>query len=170
MKRGKIVCMDYNTLTPIIGLLSALSAIIALVLESRRSRITLQTDLLLKLDEKFYSPEMTQIRKIAAAKLLKEEFPNHELDDLLDCFTTIAYLVECKALDMKLTYRIFEYDIVRYWYCAEKHIKETRRVDPETWVTLERLVKKLERINAKKGRPPPTKDELIRFLKEEAQM
>jgi hypothetical protein len=162
--------LDYNALTLIIGLFSAISAIVALIIESRRSRITLQTDLLLKLDDKFYAPEMIEKRKVAAKKLLKEEFPNPELDDLLDCFSTIAYLVECKAINMDLTWKIFEYDIIRYWYCAEKHIRKTRRVDPETWSTLQRLVKKLEDMNAKKGRPPLTKEELTRFLKEEAQV
>lgn len=96
------MAIDYSALTSIIGLFSAISAVVALLLESRRSRITLQTDLLLRLDEKFYCPEMTKMRQIAASKLLREEFPNYELDDLLDCFTTVAYLLERKALDMDL--------------------------------------------------------------------
>jgi hypothetical protein len=160
--------IDFNALASIIGIFSVVSAIAALLLESRRSRITLQSNLLLKLDEKFYSPEILKLRQAAATKLLNEKYLNYELDKLLDAYTTVAMLIECKAIDMDLAYRIFEYDIVRYWLSAEKHIKENRCIDSELWLTLERTVKKLMAERRKRGQPHPTKEELVRFLKEEA--
>jgi len=168
--RKLLVAIDYDAITSIVALVSAIFAIVALLVESRRSRIVRQTDLLLRLDEKFYGPENIKMRQNAAKKLLKEEFPNHELEDLLDSFSTVAMLVECKALDMDLTYLLFEYWIIRYWYSAQKYVRESRRFDPETWSTLERLVNKLVAERSKRGQPLPSEEELLRFLKEEARV
>lgn len=83
---------------------------------------------------------------------------------------SLQSLIFLNAKHLTWTYKIFEYDLVRYWYSAEKHVREWRRVDPETWLTLERLVNKLVALDRKRGQPLPTKEELTRFLKEEAQL
>jgi len=160
--------MDYNALALTIGLFSAIFAVVAVWLESRRSRIALQADLLLKLNERFYGPQLLKWRQTAARKLLKEEYPNHELEDLLDFFWVVAKLVQRKAIDARLAYDSFEYWIVRYWQCAEKLVEESRRYDSESWEAVEQLSNKLAAERSKMTQPPLTKEERVRFLKEEA--
>lgn len=160
--------IDYAALASIIGLITAVCAVVTLFLEERRGRIMLQADLLLKLDERFSGQAMCKKRRIAAQKLLKKESPNNELDDLLDYFDTVANLLEQKALNTKLTYKTHEYWIIRYWYSAKEHVAGARHVDPESWLTLEHLVNKLETQRMKMGQRPIVREELDRFLREEA--
>jgi hypothetical protein len=153
------------------GLVTATVAIIALVLGGRRSRIALQTDLLLKYYDKFYSLEMHRIRKRAAEKMIEGKYPNFELEDVLDYFGIIGALLEKKALDNKLTYGLFDWWILRYWYCANDYI-QARRKDPddpdlEMWSYLERMVKQFV---CRKGKNlPAISDKVLkRFLGEES--
>lgn len=160
--------IDLSFVTAITGIAVAIVAIVALVIEERRASITLQADLLLKLDERFSGCSMTEKRQTAAAKLLKKEEVNNELDDLLDYFDTIALLLEQKALNPKLAYRTHEYWIIRYWHSSADHIAKSRIRDPESWLTLEWLVNRLELDRVKTGQPKLSSSELERFLKEEA--
>jgi hypothetical protein len=58
-------------------------------------------------------------------RLLKEEYPNYELEDVLDFFTTLDLLVEYNALDARLTYEVFTYWVTRYWCCAKEPAKSS---------------------------------------------
>jgi len=147
--------------------LSVMIALVGLLLETRKSRLAMQSDILLRIDERFCCSETRTLRQKAARKLLKRETPNYELTEVLDFFTLIAYMVEHGALSPRLAYAPYEYWICRYWHSAKEHITETRRFEPESWVTLERLVQKLERIGMEKGRQAYTDEELARFLREE---
>lgn len=154
------------------GLVGAAVAIIALVMGGRRSQRALQTDLLLKYYDKFYSPEMHHHRQIAAQKLIAGESPNYELEDVLDYFGIIGALLERKALDDKLTLGLFDWWILRYWYCAENYVQRRRKdandPDSEMWSYLERMAKEMITYRRKRNSPEISKAALKRFLEEES--
>lgn len=163
--------IQWNAVAAIGGLITATIAIIALVVGGRRSRIALQTDLLLKYYDEFYSPEMHKVRRTAVQKLIAGKSPNYELEDVLDYFGIIGALLERKALDHELTYGLFDFWILRYWCCAQEYIA-ARRQDPEDpapemWSCLERLVNGLLAYRKEKGATVITDGAARRFLREE---
>src|ERR1019366_4081998 len=157
--------IDWNIVTAIGGIVSALAAVaattitvFALIADHRRSRLSLQTELGLKLEESTDTNEMRALRKAAATKLLDGKSPNPELTQLLDYFSRTGWLLERGVLDLELTFIMQEYWITRYWYSAKAHVESIRksRNDPLIWGTLERMVGRLMAYRIEKGLPPLT--------------
>src|SRR3989304_2172143 len=96
-------------LSSVVGLVSVVLAVAALWLETRRSRLAMHADMLLRLDERFCGATMRQQRQEAARKLLAGAMPNNDLGDLLDFFSNIAYMVNRSALDEVMAYEAFQY-------------------------------------------------------------
>ena len=160
--------IDYNIVGVIAGFASVVVAMVALWLESKKTRLTTQADILLRLDERFCCSEMRTLRGNASGKLLAGKLPNNELGDILDFFSNLAYMVNRGALDMELVYAPFEYWITGYWCAAQGYISKQRQFDPESWLTLENLIKRMELM--KKSTEAHLSDESLRaFLEEEAQ-
>jgi hypothetical protein len=130
----------------------------------------LQTDLLMRLQEKMDSPQIRSWRQTAARKLLAKEMPNSELGDLLDFFATIGFLYERKAVDTDLAYKNFSWWMIRFWLSAEDFVKEERKRDPLGWKTLEEITARLKERELKDGYPPYTAEGLQAFLQEEARL
>lgn len=160
--------IDWNAITAITAVAVAVMTAIIQILESRRARLALQTEIVLNLEENFFTEDMRKSRKTAASKLMGATYPNPELTKILDFFSRAAMLVESKALDLSLTYKMQEYWITRYWHCGQKHIKQVRTKDHAIWSTLERLVNKLMAYREARGHPLFTDEQLADFLKEEA--
>jgi hypothetical protein len=164
--------IEWSAVGAIGGLFSVTVAVVALLLQGRRARIALQTELLLKYYDRFYSPEMHKMRQTAARQLLEGKSPNYELEDVLDYFGIIGALLERGALDHELAYGLFDWWILRYWSCAEEYVKARRQSsadpDPEMWAYLGRLVGELRRYRKKHGSGAISKSALRGFLEEEA--
>jgi len=158
-----------SDLASVFGIVAVLVAIVALVMESRRDRFALQADLLLRLDEKLHSPELKSLRRIAAEKLLHNENPNYELEEVLDYLSTIAFFYERKAIDTDLTYKNFSYWLGRYWLCGRTYVvEESRKHDPQGYQTLEKVAEVFVQRELKSGYPPFGEEILRAFLLEEA--
>lgn len=146
-------------------------AIVALVIESRRDRLALQTDLLLRLDEKLHATGFKSLRRAAAQKLLVDERPNYELEEVLELLSTIAFLYERKALDSDLTYKQFSYWIDRYWVCGKSYVVETsRKYDPLSHKTLEKVAEIFIKTELRSGYPPFSDEVIQAFLQDEAHL
>jgi hypothetical protein len=157
--------------TAIGAVASALSVFVALLVfafQTRRWRVTIQADLILRLLERFNSEEMKKTRSNAAKELLKGPGGNQALSDLLDFLSGVASLIDLKALSKRLAYNHFQYWILGYWYFAQDYIERERAEhEPRSWRGLERLVRKLEPLRLKSGLclRPASRDE---FLQREA--
>lgn len=77
-----------SDLASLFSILAVLITLIAIIVENRRARLSLQADLLLRLDEKLHSQELKSFRRIAAKKLLKNERPNPE-DEMLNALAPL---------------------------------------------------------------------------------
>jgi len=117
------------------------------------------------------SHEIRSLRRTAAKKLLTGETPNYELNDVLNFFGTVSFLVESKAINPDLAYKEFSWWLIRYFMCARDHIMEERVTnDPQGWITLEKVALRLIEQEQKRGYPPDSysKEVLHLFLVEEA--
>jgi hypothetical protein len=149
----------------LVGIITSLVAIIGLLIELRRSRISLQTDTLLRLEDRFYSADMISTRIKAAQKLLRGELENEELSDVLDFFSTTTLLLERKAIDRDLVYNLQSYWMIRYWLAARDYVKAARELDYETWTNLQRWVERFMKIEREKSY---SEEEIRKFLQTEA--
>lgn len=135
--------IDWSAVSSIVGIVGILIALIALLDEMRISRISLQTETLLSLDDKLHSPEMKQLRQIAAQKIINQDLQNDELGDVLEFLGGICFLIRFRAINPELAYRNFSWWIIRFWLSGEAYIREVRKLDPFSWVTMEKVVKEL---------------------------
>ena len=156
------------TLTPIVGVLVA---ICALIYQIRRSRFSLNVELCLKLEDKFNSPDFRKARSNAAKLILKKQFDKAE--DIFDFFETIGYLVREEALDKKIVWSTFFEWVQGYWSSGLKYILDSRQEDKDQtiWEDFEYLHTELLKIQRERGnRSQPellTNSELVTFLKKE---
>jgi hypothetical protein len=162
--------LDWNAVSSIIGLVTALAAIVALFFEARRSRRALQTDAHLKLVERFFSANMMKTRQMAAQKLMAKKEPNFELFDVLGFFVTLSILCNNKVVNTKLAFDQFAYWVIRYWLSAKEIIRKDRELDPLSFNSLELLVNRLLKEEKRHGYSSAyyTKEYLQIFLLEEA--
>lgn len=78
------------------SMLAVFIALITLIVENRRARISLQTDLQLRLEDKLHSVEYRAIGRKAARNLLRNKRPNLELEMLLDMCQQLFTLISVK--------------------------------------------------------------------------
>jgi len=157
--------IDLNATAPIVGVLVAL---IALIFQTRRSRLALATESILSLTDRVNSSRLRHLRRTAAGRLINHEDDNRELSEVLDFFSTIAILVYSKALNKDLAFREFSWWMIRYWACAKEYVDTERKTDPGAWKTLERVVTRFATLEKKWGYP--LDEHLEEFLQSEAQL
>lgn len=160
--------MTIESVASISAIIGVFLALVALVIESRRDRFTLQTQVLLGLDERFQSSEIRALRQQAAANLIAKAPNNYQLSQVLDFLATIAFLYERKAIDQDLAYRNFAYWMVRYWLCSTEFVRTERILDPSGWMTLERTISGFVQKEKREGYPIYTDEILEAFLLEES--
>jgi hypothetical protein len=156
------------TLTPIVGVLVA---ICALIYQISRSRFSLNVELCLKLEDKFNSPDFRKTRSNAAKLILKKQFVKAE--DVFDYFETLGYLVREKALDKKIVWSTFFEWVQGYWSAGIQYIQEARQEgkDQTIWEDFEYLHNELLKIQRERGNSSQPEllshTELVTFLKKE---
>lgn len=163
--------MDFTALSAIASTFTAVLAVFVVIIEGRRWRLALQTDLLMKLFEKFYEIDMRRLRQEAAKQFITGNFTDFEaVYELLDYFTVLGVLVKRNAISIDLTYALFEYWITRYWYWFEKYVHDLRikHGDPELLTTFENLAKTFRKLRQKRGLQDISKREAHEFLIQES--
>ena len=147
-------------------------AVIALLVQTRNSRIAVQTQALLSLSERFDSAAMRAIRRKAASNLLARKPSDDELADILDFLSSIAFLRSRRAIDRALAYNQFSWWMVRYWHAASPFIVEERERDPQSWMMLEQVVRELEKLEEHDGFPRDaySVEKIREFLSREASL
>lgn len=152
----------------IIGVLPALIAIVALIVDRRQNRRALQAQLLLNLNQQWASEEVKVLRRRVAQNLLNHRRPNYELGELLDLISVICYLYRGGAFSTDCLGTQFGWWIIRYWLCAKEWVTEIRSVDSQGWTTVELVAGELMHREEKEGFPAPSEQELSYFLKVES--
>jgi hypothetical protein len=133
--------VSYEFLTAWGTIALALIAIVALIWESRSTRLALGADVLLKLQEQFDGKQMLIFRRKAVESILSCRSKTttgltDDVDDVLDFFENVALLVRRKVLDTELVWHSFNYWIRGYYSVAADHIKTEREKYPTRWEDL----------------------------------
>ncbi|MDD5477177.1 MAG: hypothetical protein PHG87_03090 [Candidatus Omnitrophica bacterium] len=148
---------------------AAVIAIWAVIQENHRSRLVLNIDIILKLDERFNSREMMDARK-KTAKSIESCHENHCKDEggVLEFFGTIGILFRKGVLDKEVLWRMFFYWLHGYYFLLEEYIKREREKDPSSFDSLIYLYNELLTVENKlnQGRFI-SKFNKAEFLKEE---
>jgi hypothetical protein len=144
--------MDFFTadnITAIFTVIATLAAIIAIIIEQRRSRFALGLELLNRLMDKFEGNRLIAIRCNYANILLgkrKSVLGKVEVDDLLsvimDHFQELGELTRKHILSLEFTWSNYAYWLRNYRPLAENCINDFRRTDPSAWDDVDWLYKK----------------------------
>jgi hypothetical protein len=172
--------IDYSAIAAMAALLTSLVAVAALWYESKRWRFSMGIDLYMKLEERFNSDLMHKTRKAAARALLSDHVrpgtPDQTaLEDTLDFFEMIGFLVSRGALDDKMVWHGFFNFIHPYWLSARGYIEDQRTIDPTVWVDLDQLHRRLLSVEKNERKCSDadlawSKDSLRAFLQTEYQL
>lgn len=156
------------------SLITAVSvAVAALSLRSqaRQNRISLATDMLMKLTDQFDGKRMQMTRSHAAEFLrTKSEQTNSSVDSILDFFEQVALLERRGAIDIEFVWHTFYNWLFHYYHLTQQYRAAARADDPTVWADLQGLYQRMltEQQNANKdaGRTP-TPYELHEFIESE---
>ncbi|MBI3527089.1 MAG: hypothetical protein HY067_03900 [Betaproteobacteria bacterium] len=103
------------TVLPYAAWFSAFFALMGILVQANRARYALAIDLILKFGQRFDTSEMRAIRsKAGKALLLSTTDGNDCVDDVLNFFEEIGFLVDRKAIDEEAAWEFFYYWVVRY--------------------------------------------------------
>ncbi len=156
-----------------VPLLAVLVAIISLIVQSRRSKFSLNVDLLLKLDDRFNSEQFKALRKAAAQSIKAGTFEDAE--EIIDFFEMIGLLVRRRALDVELVWHSFFHWIHHYAFALEHYIALAREKDPTIWEDFVLLREKVVAIEKRKRKCSDTalqvnKTDLEQFVRNESRL
>jgi len=147
---------------------------IATLIQARRLKTSLQFETLSRIVERFENNSYQEKRKSAALtclKNLKKRKPGVEVEDVLDFFDEVAFLVRSGVLTKKMVWHEFYHWVRLYWQAAGKYVIERRLEEPAVWEDLYWLYPKLNDIEKKKYpchyKEKLTEKDLKKFLKEE---
>jgi hypothetical protein len=142
--------------------IAALTAVAAVILESRASRRTLGAETYRQLEEKFFHTAlMRKLRRRAAEELRTTSAENGPPDqrcdafcDLADFFDHIGILLRRGVLDDEMAWSSFYRRAASFWDAGNIHgiLGKARDRQPLRWNEYEYLLRKLERVHARKTR------------------
>jgi hypothetical protein len=151
--------------------------------QEERARLSLEVDLLVKLEDRFNSPRLLDGRHRAAEYVKENFFVNDEdllevrhmnpaAEDVLNFFEELGHLARFGAVHAESAKHRFGWRIKTYWALYESAIERLREEskEPELWVDLERLRHLIVDLSGQRGAKAedPTKGEFRTFVEYEA--
>ena len=136
-----VLDVDWAMVSAWAAMVTATGAIVAVWLQNRHARITRSLDVLLRLDGKFDSDRMKDLRRKAATGFLEGKFVD-EAYYVLDFFEEAGLLLRMKAIHEETLFESLYHSPPAYWYTAKKHILETRGARKELYDNLEYLAER----------------------------
>lgn len=106
--------------------------------QSKQNRISLATDMLMKLTDDFEGRRMHRARGMASEFLLnKSDQSNASVDAVLDFFEQVALLEKRGAIDIEFVWHAFYYWLFHYYYLTQHYRAAARSDDPTVWSDLQ---------------------------------
>lgn len=177
--------MDWSEITALAGIATAFAAFGALYVAYRafRSqeisvhksnetfRLSINADLVMRLEEQFDGEVMRRSRRSAAKALLENQHLS-EAEDVFDFFETVGLLSRLEALNEEMVHSTFFHWINAYWVAGRNYISEKREEKSAVlWVDFESVyetTRALERRKDAHSRDLNPPQELIAsYLREE---
>jgi hypothetical protein len=128
-------------------------AFIAMIVESKRSRLVHSIDVISNLDVRFETPEFRQTRRKAAQYLLKGDGNDDEgkeaVMDVLNFFEFVGYLCKRHVIEHETAWQFFASWLVPYYCAAHRIIQERQLSDPNCLCELKKLYHRVRKIEEK---------------------
>ena len=163
--------IDYEAITAWGGLIAAVAAAVALLIESRRWRFSVGLDTLMNLRAQFHGEAMRRARSAAAKSIADRTYSNAY--EILNFFEMIGLLTRLGALNDHMVWHAFFYWIDGYCQAAEEDIAKCNNKDPAFLSDLKFVHAKVLQIERRErlrvGAPPERIADIETFLREEAQ-
>jgi len=168
---------DWNAISAMAASAAAVAAIVWQLSELRHRKAVRQTELMIRLDEKFDSLEFRKIRVRAAQYLLNPRETDSEGEDavytVLNFFEGIAYHWRSHLINDESVWFFVGYWLLPYYIIANTQIVTARAHDPDAFVFLDPMVESVRTFKSKRRREPTRYDVLTTerskdFLKDEA--
>jgi uncharacterized protein DUF4760 len=138
------------------ALVTAVGAIVSLWIQNGHVRVTRSLDILLRMEAKFDSERMKDLRRKAAKGFLEGKLVD-EAYYVLDFFEEAGLLLNKNAIHEDILFESFYHSILAYWFTAKGHIVELRHENKELYDHFELLVKRDLAYAKKKTREETTK-------------
>ena len=142
MSRVRLVeSIDWVMISSWAAIVTATGAIVSLWIQNRHARVTRSLDILLRLEAKYDSERMKELRRRAAGGFLEGRLVD-EAYYVLDFFEEAGLLLSKNAIDEDILFESFYHSILAYWFTARKHILELRRENKELYDHFELLAQR----------------------------
>jgi hypothetical protein len=116
---------------------------------------TLQAESIIKLMDKFDSDEFQEKRKRAAHDCLnhlEEKNPGVAIEDILDFFDDVAFLVTKGALDAEMMWHPFYHWLRMYYQASEQYIINRTKTESAVWNYMRSIYPRLSEIEKAESR------------------
>ncbi len=114
------------------AIITAVGAVISLWIQNRHVSVTRSLDIFLRLESKYDSERMKELRRKAASGFLRGELVD-EAYYVLDFFEEAGLLLRMKAIHEEILFENFYHSILAYWFTAKRHVLELRKKSPELY-------------------------------------
>jgi hypothetical protein len=136
-----VLDVDWAMVSAWAAMVTAVGAIVAIWLQDRHNRVTRSLDLLLRLEGKFDSDRMRELRRKAAKGFLEKRFVD-EAYYVMDLFEEAGLLLRMKAIHEEILFESFFHSPLAYWFTARKYVMEMRQTQKELYDNFQYLVDK----------------------------
>ena len=135
----------HDYVPPLIALSTFAFAVWTYWSAKRRERFKMGIDLILKLGEQFDSEEKRKSRSEGAKDLAQNDIARSmEVDDVLDFFEDVGFLLRRRAIDLEAVDTFFAYWLEAWWRATTRYRSD--KASPTTWKNVERMATKLEEV------------------------
>ncbi len=145
----------------------------AIVAQNKQYKLSVASEWVLKLDERWDSTPFL-LNRAKAVKLLATGQRSDQLDNIWDFFDTIGLFTRRGVLDDEMVWSIFFYWINAYWQVSEALLIEARREFPKQWLDFEHLYslvsKREEQSNPNSTGLRLSNADVEKFLEQEASL
>jgi hypothetical protein len=147
--------------------------------QNERARLTLEFDLLTRLEDRFQSPHFLARRRSAARHVVDALFAESDAVeagvfdrasyDLANFFENVGYLQRSGVLRAESVWHTFGMAARVYWaaYVPTARKMREEQNDPTVYEDFERLDRLVTDMSGERGMPPPTREQLRRIMQDE---
>jgi hypothetical protein len=147
--------------------------------QNERARLTLEFDLLTRLEDRFQSPHFLARRRSAARHVVDALFAESDAVeagvfdrasyDVANFFENVGYLQRSGVLRAESVWHTFGMAARVYWaaYAPTARKMREEQNDPTVYEDFERLDRLVTDMSGERGMPPPTREQLRRIMQDE---
>jgi hypothetical protein len=147
--------------------------------QNDRARLTLEFDLLTRLENRFQSPSFLARRRSAARHIMDAFFAdegtveaggfNRASYDVANFFEEVGYFYRSGVLQAESVWHTFGMAARVYWAAYGPTVRKMREEqdDPTVYEDFERLDRLVSDLSGERGMPPPTREQLRRIMEDE---